>query len=224
MSSTELSPSPGAIIFDFDGTVSLGHGPVLAYAEAIAQNADIPEFLPAINRLFQLDEVHIDDYFPRDGYDAVQSLARYYGVTDSQLEQAYQKSRTQLESTEIHGVPSLIEFLRDTSWTTVLASNSPTTGIAAALEKLGLNHSFDHVINSVGKPMGLDAVLDQFASGTDVIGVGDIWDFDLAPIHARGGTTVLMKSQFRQPRSCTPSVMVSDPADLVSTLHSLIER
>ncbi|MGO2166014.1 hypothetical protein [Corynebacterium casei] len=35
MNSRQVLRTQAAIIFDFDGTVALGHGPVLAYAKAI---------------------------------------------------------------------------------------------------------------------------------------------------------------------------------------------
>lgn len=117
----------------------------------------------------------------------------------------------------------LCEFLKDRPFTCILATTSPTTGIFATLDHVGLTDCFDQVIHSLGKPAGLVALLTSYPD-TDVIGVGDIWDYDLDPIARSGGSTILMKSVFRQPPTCQPSISLSDSHDLVPALHTLLER
>lgn len=224
MSVTEHSPATRVIIFDFDGTVSQGHGPVLEYAKEISQRTDIPHIHSLTRFALEQDEVQIGELFPRDGYDTVQLIARSFDVPEEKLQEAYLASRTSLATTGITPLVGLGEFLAETSWTTVLATNAPTTGITETLDSFGLSSSFDRIVNSVGKPAGLSALLHKDYPRAQVIGVGDIWEFDLAPIAAVSGKTVLIKSQFRQTLDCNPTVSVPNADSLIPTLRSLTER
>src|SRR5699024_12215024 len=78
-----------AVIFDFDGTVALGHGPVRAYADAIPAErlANSAAFAEQVEMaLAELDDL-TSDY--RDGYHAVAELATAQGITPEALSQAY---------------------------------------------------------------------------------------------------------------------------------------
>lgn len=93
MNSRQVLRTQAAIIFDFDGTVALGHGPVLAYAKAI------PEELLSNPAAFaeQVDAAlaDIDDMKSpyRDGYHAIAELAIAQGIDTQELSQAYSTSR-----------------------------------------------------------------------------------------------------------------------------------
>lgn len=207
------------LIFDFDGTVSQGHGPVLEYARAISFLTGIAGISLDANRALTTTPVSVDnDALPRDGYDAVQRIADRYGVSSEICDQAYQQSRLSLAASGIHPVPGLANYLRDCPHTTILATNSPSTGFAAALKVLGLSDCFDRVINSLGKPNGLARLLHDEYPSAHVIGIGDIWEFDLAPIAARGGETILIQSQFTQAPDCKPTWEITNPAELVPLL------
>src|SRR5699024_11729540 len=90
-----------AVIFDFDGTVALGHGPVRAYADAIPAEglANSAAFAEQVEvALAELDDL-TSDY--RDGYHAVAELATAQGISPEALSQAYLVCRLLLEKKKI---------------------------------------------------------------------------------------------------------------------------
>ena len=107
-----------------------------------------------------------------------------------------------LDSSDVHAPDEaavLLQELRGSDVLTVLATNAPDEGFGRWLRTLGLQDSFDAVINSAQKPFGMPETLEQARrTGTDpvppeaVLSVGDIWANDLAHVHALGGDTVLI--------------------------------
>ena len=175
------------LLFDFDGTVSLGHGPVLAYARHIAEKAGHPSIAHDAEALLNSDNVGS----ARDGYHLVHTLAAELDVPEETCQEAYMASRENLADTGITAPEGLAEFLASYPGRTILATNSPEIGLSAALHTLGLKESFDAVYTGVGKPKGLTRILDTDLAGTDptrLISFGDIWEYDLAPVAAMGGT------------------------------------
>jgi FMN phosphatase YigB (HAD superfamily) len=215
------------LLFDFDGTVSLGHGPVLAYARLAAESLSAThaeEMMQQVRMGLALEPssvVATPGPVPTpaaDGYILVKELAQAYGVEDSGLNRAYHGSRAQLATAlaPIEPVPGLAAFLgeaRDHA-NIVLATNSPEVRMSEALQFLGLTGAFDVLYTSVGKPSGLDAVLDEWMPYGPLLSIGDIWANDLAPAHARGAQTALVGRGSVVPEGAEPTFRADDLADL----------
>ena len=95
------------LLFDFDGTVSLGHGPVLAYAHLIAEKAGHPSIAQDAEALLNSDNVGS----ARDGYHLVRTLAAELDVPEETCQEAYMASRENLADTGITAPEGLAEFL-----------------------------------------------------------------------------------------------------------------
>jgi FMN phosphatase YigB (HAD superfamily) len=194
------------VVFDFDGTVSLGHGPVRSYARFIAGS------LPADQGAAFLDRFETElgapgssgAAAPIDGYDLVRQLAEGYDIPAGVQSGAYLSSRLELATAAapVIAPAGLARFLAEARLHAhlVLATNAPNVRIEEALTALGLTGAFDAVHTSVGKPAGfaplLDDLLAALPAGTDaaagLLSIGDVWANDLAPAHDRGATTALV--------------------------------
>lgn len=182
-----------SIIFDFDGTLTTGNGPVLAYARMLA--ADAPGgFLESVEQA--LAAFDNGDQTFRDGYDAVGSLARAGGVAETRLSAAYLASREQLGTAQapVETMAGLSDFLQllATRARIILATNAPETGIDAVLRSWGVRDLFTERHYHVGKPTGLMPVVSAAVARGPVLAIGDIVEFDLAPALQLGGDTVLV--------------------------------
>ncbi|GAA1320096.1 HAD family hydrolase [Leucobacter albus] len=202
------------LIFDFDGTVSLGPGPVRAYATAVAELGGGGSALTAdIDRRLQRDAGR-----SLDGYEIVREVALAHGVGEQQLSRGYLASRELLATPAAPvEVPSGLEtFLRGARAERILLTNAPRTRIDAALAALGLAGAFDRVITDAGKPAGLVALLEELdATGERrrVLSIGDVWRNDLAPAHDRGHTTALVGGLL--PVDATPDFAAETVTDLL---------
>lgn len=188
------------LLFDFDGTVSLGTGPVLAYARAAGASLSTAASAAFIDDVLTALEAHPSGRVPGsgaiDGYDLVRILSGAHGIDPASLSAAYFTSREQLASAlaPVVAPEGLAEFLagaRSTAWL-VLATNAPETRIDLALESLGLSGLFDSVYTSLSKPAGLVKVLDEWMPQGPLLSIGDVWANDLAPAYARGALTALI--------------------------------
>ncbi|WP_295804485.1 HAD family hydrolase [uncultured Corynebacterium sp.] len=209
------------LLFDFDGTVSLGHGPVLAYAHLIAEKTGHPSIAQDTEALLNSDNVGS----ARDGYHLVRTLAAELNVPEETCQEAYMASRENLADTGITAPEGLANFLASYPGRAILATNSPEIGLSAALRKLGLDRSFDTVYTRVGKPEGLTRILDTDLADTDpthLISFGDIWEFDLAPVAAVGGRTVLVDSPFATSPEADPTWRVTRVTDIFPELTSAL--
>lgn len=196
------------LLFDFDGTVSLGEGPVIRYAQCVAATLSQAERSKFLEAVADQNEAGAEPNgsvtsapVPRDGYDSVRLAASVFSIPADTLGQAYRRSRADLASAKapIEPVPGLAHFLAETRERAflVLATNSPNTRIPEALHALGLDDAFDDVITSVGKPRGLDSVLDGLqrastAGPLRLLSIGDVWANDLEPAFRRGFQTALI--------------------------------
>lgn len=182
------------LIFDFDGTVSLGDGPVLAYAAAVAAEAGAgPDFVAEVEaRLGREYSEWVDDY------DAVRGVAIERGVDDAALSRAYLASRAGLATptAPVVAPAGLADFLAgvgaERRAERILLTNAPAIRLREALGALGLPEAFDRILTDAGKPTGLEALLDSLSPDRRVLSVGDVWRNDLAPAHARGQATALV--------------------------------
>lgn len=217
------------LVFDFDGTVSLGNGPVRSYARFVADSlpsAAAADFLGdldiALAGEWPLASDGDDSPDPIDGYDLVRLHSVRYGVDAAARGRAYNRSRQELATNAAPviapvGLAAFLAEARDSA-RLVLATNAPATRINEALDVLGLAGAFDAVHTAVGKPDGLGPILDGLlgalqhrpaGAATDadaaatLLSIGDVWENDLAPAHQRGASTALVGAATG--RSATPT-------------------
>ena len=185
-----MAPS---IVFDFDGTLAIGHGPVRAYALKVAESAG-SEYLDTVDEALASYDAGKSSY--RDGYDIVGSLAANYGINETTLQQAYADSREILgtELAPVATMTGLAEFLATLrgSAQLVLATNAPEAGIRRVLESWGATDSFDQLHFTAAKPAGLHGIVEPLLQTGPVLSIGDIVEFDLAPAAALGADTALV--------------------------------
>ena len=183
-------PHP-VLIFDFDGTVALGEGPVLAYANAVMRRAGLaPAFVDEIAQRLAHAE---SEGGAVDGYDLVRVRAEHVGVDADTLAGAYLDSRALLgtAAAAVVAPAGLVDLLEETTAERILLTNAPAVRLTETLAGLGLEGRFDRIVTDAGKPDGFDALLDEIGD-RPVLSVGDIWRNDLAPAHARGHATALV--------------------------------
>jgi FMN phosphatase YigB (HAD superfamily) len=221
-----------AIVFDFDGTVAVGDGPVLRYAHHTANAlpaAARADFLADIAS--QLRFVSTDGGAP-DGYALVRDTALSLGLPPDELRAAFILSRSEL-ATELapiappEGFAAFLEGIEGRALC-VLATNSPDVGMIAALDALGVRHLFDHVFTSAGKPAGMDRVLDEVDPGQEcgspaerLLSIGDLWHNDLAPAAARGFSTALIGRHV--PGGAKPSLVAERLSDLYAPILAWLD-
>ncbi|GAA4157193.1 HAD family hydrolase [Gryllotalpicola daejeonensis] len=229
------------LLFDFDGTVSLGDDPVIAYARHLDEEAGssvdlitrvVSRWLAADGRLDAATEgmtdadpvflgLHVVDG-AIDGYAAAQRLAALVGVTPERIDAAYRASRADLADGLIstHAPEGFASFLAafPASVHRVLVSNSPENGLREQLDKLELTRSFDEVVTSANKPAGLNAIAERILTEQGVaaerlLSVGDIWVNDLAPVAVLGAATALI-DRMPVPADAAPTVRAPHIEDL----------
>ncbi|MGO2111021.1 MAG: HAD family hydrolase [Pseudoclavibacter sp.] len=221
MSTTPDELATPSVIFDFDGTLSLGRGPLLAYARSAAAailrrepsteaTAEAAPRIPAGSTKAHvpadgeesaaayaaLDGLERGETTYRDGYDAVGSLAADVGLSQADLGAAYLASRAVLGTDEapVTTMPGLDEFLSDlgTRARVLLATNAPEPGVDRVLAAWGVRGRFDELHFDVGKPAGLTALIRAEQQTGPVLVVGDVVDIDLAPAIALHADTALV--------------------------------
>ncbi|EPR75739.1 hypothetical protein ADILRU_1909 [Leifsonia rubra CMS 76R] len=231
---TKGEPNIDTIIFDFDGTVAIGAGPVLAYARQVANGlgsagATLTEAVSeGVRRAEQRG------YFPEgvlDGYGLVHELGVLAGATPEILDRAYHRSRTLLSTAHAPisppaGLAAVLEQLATTN-RVVLVTNAPDTHLQTALDVLGLHQHFDAVYSSAAKPAGLRQRAAAWLAEGRMLSVGDIWENDLAPVAELGGQTALVgiPSSDAHPDFASPTLPGLYPdilswAELSLPLHS----
>lgn len=182
-----------SVVFDFDGTVALGSGPLDAYATCVGElaGAVVADACRAAVRAFATGTSHY-----LDGYAAVRVAALAHGVGDDTLSAAYLRSRKLLATgaAPIHAPDGLGAFLRTLARhaTCVIATNAPAIGLDRALTVLGIADIVDEVHAGVGKPAGLTPIVTRLIATGPVLAVGDIWENDLAPAQALGAATAFV--------------------------------
>ena len=189
------------VLFDFDGTLALGRGPLEAYAACLneivseepgggAGSELLAHCQDAITRFDAGETVF------RDAYDAIRHTALAHGVAEAQLSAAYLRSRGLLatEAAPIYGPEGLPDFLANLAEHAdcVLATNAPEVGVHRALDSLGIADSISLVYCDVGKPAGLDRIIPGLLAQGPTLSVGDIWLNDLAPAERHGADTALV--------------------------------
>lgn len=182
------------IVFDFDGTLALGDGPIVAYARAIGARIGDDSFPSRADAVLAAHATGEASY--RDGYDAVATLAAADRVPAAVVSAAYVDSRALLgtDSAVVSAPSDLPAFLHGIKNRAllVLATNAPGDGVSALLESWGIDDVFDEMHFRVGKPSGLVPILTEALMRGPVLSVGDIPEFDLAPAARLGADTALV--------------------------------
>ncbi|MDZ8173059.1 HAD family hydrolase [Microbacterium xanthum] len=183
----------GTIVFDLDGTLALGDGPIVAYAHSLAGFAGDGLLARAEAELASF-AAGGSDY--RDGYHAVGTVAEDAGVAADDIRTAYETSRRVLGTPAAPVAPpeGIADLLRDLSSRVrlVLATNAPDAGVRELLAEWGIAELFSATHFTVGKPDGLIAVVRHAQQDGPVLSVGDIAEFDLAPAAELGADTALV--------------------------------
>lgn len=182
------------IVFDFDGTLALGRGPAIAYAQNLADATGAASLVD--QAMTEIESFESGDSPHLDAYDAVGAVAAAHGIADAVRGAAYAASR-ELLGTDLAPVfppPGLSDFVARVSRRArlVLATNAPGAGIDRTLKAWGVAPHFHATHFSVGKPGGLVAILREALAAGRVLAVGDIIEFDLAPAMALGADTALV--------------------------------
>lgn len=182
-----------SVVFDFDGTIALGSGPLDAYARCVGEltAAPVAEACTAAVREFNTGT---SPYL--DAYAAVQAAAQAHGVTARTLSAAYLRSRELLATpaAPIHPPTGLGPFMTRLAERAdcILATNAPALGLDRALRALGIAGLTAAVHADVGKPAGLRPIISRLLEAGPVLAVGDIWHNDLEPAQLLGAGTALV--------------------------------
>ena len=183
----------GTIVFDLDGTLALGDGPIVAYARSLARVAG-DGFLTTAEA--ELASFAAGDSGYRDGYHAVGTAAEHAGIAAADVSAAYETSRDVLGTPAAPVAPpaGIADLLRDLAGDArlVLATNAPDAGVRELLADWGIADLFSAMHFTVGKPDGLSAVIRGALEDGAVLSIGDIAEFDLAPAAALGADTALV--------------------------------
>ncbi|WP_010204237.1 HAD family hydrolase [Salinibacterium sp. PAMC 21357] len=198
MSTAATHPRTRTLVFDFDGTVALGNGPIIAYARAIASDLTpraSEKFLRDVDIALLREPGHsFSD--AADGYELVRLVSETLPLAPDAHNAAYLASRQLLatDSAPVAAPEGLADFLKAAREhaTIILATNAPDIRIAETLDTLGISEYFDHVYTGLGKPAGLEAVLDEWMPSGPLLSIGDIWANDLEPAFRRGAATAFL--------------------------------
>lgn len=182
------------VIFDFDGTVALGDGPLNAYAAAVAREAGDEAFRD--RAAHALADFAAGTTSSRDGYHAVAEAASQHGIDADCLDRAYLASRTLLATPDapIYAPADLPQFLADLAKHAdlVLVTNAPDVRLAEALASLGIAPYLERTVSSARKPRGIEVEVAEALKRGPVLSVGDIYEFDLEPAARLGADTALV--------------------------------
>ncbi len=188
------------VIFDFDGTLALGSGPVDAYVREIALLTDDAGIATAVRKFMVAFETGDAGFV--DAYAVVKHVATTRRVDAATLDEAYHRSREALATVAapIEAPRGLAAFLGALAGSAdvMVATNSPATRMTEALQSLGIYEYLAAQHTSVGKPEGLAPIVAEALESGPVLSVGDIYVNDLAPASALGASTALIGPAWRE--------------------------
>lgn len=208
------------VIFDFDGTLALGDGPIRAYARSLAAELDSPQ--AEAEALAALDAFEAGLTDARDGYHAVREVAERHGIDGDGVRRAYLRSREVLatDAAPIHAPEGLSDFLARLAEHArlVLVTNSPPIRIDEALVELGAAAHLAAVVCDARKPEGITTVVEDAIARGPVLSVGDIYAYDLEPAARLGADTAAVGVSAGQVRD-----RVTMAAERLEDLYDAIE-
>lgn len=191
-SSAPTSQGAATILFDFDGTICLGAGPVIVFSQTLDSLAPGHEFERRV-RDFLADPDAKGPYSACDDpYDVVAIAAADAGLPRELTDAAYTDSRTAASRSDVRAPADFADFIRSLPVDCVLVTNSPAREFAVFLERLELVGAFSTVVTSAGKPAGMHAVVREHLANGPVLSVGDKWVNDLAPARFLGADTAIV--------------------------------
>jgi len=200
------------LALDFDGTVTLGDGPVVAYADAVIDEYRRTATPAEADRFAASLRGGLDAYL-RDGTldGATETIADGYGlivavagdrIDQASLDRAYVTSRRSLaDGAWAHGELSAPDGLAETlaalagSVRRVVVTNAPATGVVETLRRIGIADHLDGVVTDAGKPSGWGVLLPPLLARRPApafASVGDVWRNDLAAPLDAGAVTMLV--------------------------------
>jgi FMN phosphatase YigB (HAD superfamily) len=223
------TPRPSArpiVVLDFDGTVCLGDGPALAYAEAAFAALPADEGARAHRDLAAwMNGTGTGDH--ADSYGAIHALAQ--GITPDQRREAYQASRRRLVHDDLgvttpDGLAQLLDDLAEHDVERVLLTNSPAVGLGETLERLDLIGRFDQVVVEGHKGSRMRAHLTTLLGDQDprrLVSVGDHWKNDVGPAVEIGAVGMLITGSWgaRDQNTYPGAISASALADLIPLLR-----
>lgn len=185
------------LLLDFDGTVCVGDGPALRYAEEVAGRLD------ESGCTAMQDEVAAflrgdGGTAAQDVYQLVQEVAAAHGLTREEQGRAYLASRAALlaEGLGVAAPAGLAELLGELDVHVVVLTNAPLDGLDVLLARLGLADVVDEAIGDARKPDGMGPAVDRLLAAYGIVdepwrllSVGDLWANDLRAPRERGCTT-----------------------------------
>ncbi|CAA9438849.1 MAG: hypothetical protein AVDCRST_MAG66-4088 [uncultured Pseudonocardia sp.] len=194
----EVTVAERVLVLDFDGTVCLGDGPGLRYADEVGAllGPDARRALTGAVTAFLAGRS--TGSVAQDVYQVVQEHAT--GLPAERVARAYRASRAALLAggIAVHapaGLTDLLAGLRPAVHVVVL-TNAPQEGLDVLLERLGLAAVVDEAVGDARKPAGMEAVVERLlaehglaAEPRRLLSVGDLWDNDLAGPARRGCAT-----------------------------------
>lgn len=201
------------LVLDFDGTVCVGDGPVLAYANAVIAHATqilAPEDAATLTQRVRSRVLSrgASTEPESDGYGAVAAAARGL-LPEGHMHAAYLSSRRALAagSLAVSAPPGLADLLGSLSGRAlrIIVTNAPETGVEETLSVIGLDGLIDGIIPSARKPDGWSALLPPLLSvwpARSIMAVGDFWANDLAGPRNLGCRTALIDAFDRSPGPC----------------------
>lgn len=193
----------GALILDLDGTIVIGDDPVRVYLAAAAERLATSD-PGAAAELRDVVEAYLEGERAVDAPDGYQAVARTglrLGLSPSDLDAAYASVLRTEEAIELVAPPELAPLLTDLrpGIRIVVASNGPPAWVDRVLVAVGVAELVDERHGSLGKPAGLERfageLLERYGwknAPQRLLGVGDIWMNDLAPLAALGAGTALI--------------------------------
>lgn len=187
------------LLLDFDGTVCVGDGPALRYAEEVGSRlgAAGAEALRTSAAAFLRGN---GDTPAEDLYQLVQEVAAAHGLPRDDLGRAYLASRAALVGGELEvaapaGLAALLAELGPAVHVVVL-TNAPAAGLDVLLARLGLAGAVHEAIGDAGKPVGMAAAVERLLDAHGIaaqpwrlLSVGDLWANDLRAPRERGCAT-----------------------------------
>lgn len=220
--SPEIVPHPASasVLFDFDGTVCLGDGPVLEFAHVLDEQ--FPGHLFAHHvREFLRDPMgpgpfrHCDD-----PYDVISIISTDAGFPQELISVAYSQSRGKAANSAIRAPEGFADFVRNLPANCVLATNSPAQEFNVFLHQLGLVGVFSSIITSARKPAGMHRIVTELLAKGPVLSIGDKWINDLAPAQFLGADTALVDTYDRKKDRGRAMLRAQTLADLYERIHS----
>lgn len=185
------------LLLDLDGTVCVGDGPALRYADEVAARLDGPG-RAALREAVAAFLRGAGDSAAQDVYQVVQEVATARGLAPQEQGRAYLASRAALlaEGLGVTAPAGLADLLGELDVHVVVLTNAPADGLDVLLDRLGLTGVVDEAIGDARKPDGMGPVVDRLLAEHGIadqprrlLSVGDLWANDLRAPRERGCAT-----------------------------------